>query len=153
MLIKIYNYFKEHKTVMWASLLTLSITFFALLFSLQYSENIMDFLPMKTAEREALDVYQNISGSDKIILLFENNDAEIAVEAMDLFTSIVEEKDKEGLYSSLFDNPDVSDITQLMNFVYENIPYFLQDEVYERIDSLLNQPDYYRSRLLQNKQS
>ncbi len=153
MLIKIYNYFKEHKKVMWASLLTLSVTFFALLFSLQYSENIMDFLPMETAEREALDVYQNISGSDKIILLFENNDTEMVVEAMDLFTSTVEEKDKEGLYSSLYENPDVSNITQLMDFVYENIPYFLQDEDYERIDSLLSKPGYIRSRLLQNKQS
>ena len=52
MKLRVYDYFREHRGVMWASLGLLTLICGLLLFNLHYSEDITDFVPLGTRDRE-----------------------------------------------------------------------------------------------------
>ncbi|MCF0167020.1 MAG: MMPL family transporter, partial [Bacteroidales bacterium] len=112
----------------------------------------MDFLPLESNESEMLEVYQNISGADRIICLFSNpGDADYMVDAIDAFADALAERDSESWCSGLVTSYDMTAIRQVMDFAYDNVPYFLGDADYVRIDSLLSIPGYIGSRLRQDR--
>ena len=55
--------------------------------------------------------------------------------------------------SDVMMNFDVESVSDVASFVYSNIPYFLSDADYRRIDSLLAIPDYTAQQLARNKES
>lgn len=152
--IGIYDYFARHRGQLWASLAVLTLVLVSMVATMRYSENIGDFLPLDSAEGEALEVYQSISGAGRIILLFSNpSDPDMTVDAIDRFASALEEIDSEGLCSGMTTRFDMEQVRQLMTFVYDNMPYFLQDADYERIDSLLAEHGYISARLAADRQA
>ncbi len=149
----IYDFFSGHKRIRGGSLIVLTAVLACLLTTLHFSEDISDFLPLGTKEREQLSIYQNISGADKILILFSNpSDADHTVEAIDLFVNTVIENDTEGWCGDLTAQIDMDAIASVSNFVYENIPYFLTESDLERMDSLLAVPGYIRTALANDKQ-
>lgn len=152
-IIKIYNYFSAHTKLLWLSATGLCMLFVCLIFNLKYNENIADFLPFGTSEREAVSVYQNISGADRIYVLFDSpGDADYTIDAIDCFTMAVRERDSSGWCADLIVRFDRSQIQEVMDFVYDHIPYFLTDADYTRMDSVLAKPGYVSSRLMQDKE-
>lgn len=150
----IFDYFSEHKAVRRGSLLALSLVFICLLTTLHFSEDISDFLPLGTKEREQMSVYQNISGANKLFILFSNpTDPDYTVEAIDSFADMASQNDSEGSCGRLTSQVDIDAITQVSDFVYENIPYFLTDGDIARMDSLLCDPDYIRTTLAADRQA
>lgn len=148
LILKIYDWFSAHKTFMWLSLAALTLLFAVLLLRLKFSENISDFLPLDSTDREALAVYQNTSGAGRLYFLFDNPDDELlTVEAMEYFAARVEEKDSLGWCRELVLGVDMSKIQEVSDFVYSNMPYFLTSSDYERMDSLLSTPGFVRERL------
>ena len=148
LILKIYDWFSAHKTFMWLSLTALTLLFAVLLLRLKFSENISDFLPLDSTDREAIAVYQNISGAGRLYFLFDNPDDELlTVAAMEYFAARVEEKDSLGWCQELVLGVDMSKIKEVSDFVYANMPYFLTSSDYERIDSLLSTPGFVRERL------
>ena len=148
LILKIYDWFSAHKTFMWLSLAALTLLFAVLLLRLKFSENISDFLPLDSTDREALAVYQNTSGAGRLYFLFDNPDDELlTVEAMEYFAARVEEKDSLGWCRELVLGVDMSKIQEVSDFVYANMPYFLTSSDYERMDSLLSTPEFVRERL------
>ena len=132
----------------------LSVFFVGLLFTLHFSEDISDFLPLGTRERELLSVYQKISGADRLIILFSNpDDVDYTIEAIDRFVNAAIENDSHDWCKSLTTQIDMETITNVSNFVYENIPYFLTESDVERMDSLLTLPGYIKATLADDKQS
>ena len=149
----IFDYFSKHPRIRGGSLVLLSVLFVGLLFTLHFSEDISDFLPLGTREREQLSVYQNISGADRLILLFSNpNDIDYTVEAIDCFVNAAIENDSHDWSKSLTAQIDMETITNVSDFVYENIPYFLTERDLERMDSLLTLPGYIKATLSEDKQ-
>jgi len=152
-LLGIYDYFTRHKKLLWSSLAVLTVTFVALIAKLSYNEDISDFLPLGNSDREALSVYQNISGANRLYILFTNpDDADLTVEAIDYFTETVEENDPDGWCSDLTAQFNMGQIQEVSDFVYDNIPYFLTDRDYARMDSLLAVPGYAEDQLERDKQ-
>ncbi|MCQ2148823.1 MAG: MMPL family transporter [Bacteroidales bacterium] len=149
---RIYNYFKAHRKVLWISLTAVSLLLAGLASTLRFSEDITDFLPLDSEENEALEVYQNISGADRIICLFSNpGDADIVVEAIDEFVSLIEKKDIFGWCEGLVTGYDIDQVRGIMEFAYGNIPYFLQEKDYARMDSLLSLPGYIAGKMRQDR--
>lgn len=152
-LIKTYDFFSGHKKILWTSAVALTSVLVALVFRLGYNEDISDFLPLGTSDREALNVYQSISGADRLYILFSNpGDPDLTVEAITYFTEKVAEEDSEGWCSDLTAQFDMSSVQEVTDFVYENIPYFLTAEDYERMDSLLCQPGYLSEQIERDRQ-
>lgn len=153
LIIKLYDYLREHVVLLWTSLLALTVLLACLVISLGYNEDISDFLPLDTSDREALDVYQNISGANRLYLLFSNpDDADLTVEAIDFFAETVHQNDSLGWCDELTTQFDMAQIQDMTDFVYDNIPYFLTDADYSRIDSLLSEPDYLVAQLERDKE-
>lgn len=144
----IYDYLKGHGRVLWSSLIALTLVFGTLFFKLDFSEDISDFLPLKNSSREAFSVYQKIAGADRMFVLFSNpDDEDMTIEAMDFFAACVHEIDSEGLCDGLQVEMDDSQIDAVADFVYANMPYFLDEEDYERIEEQLHTPGFVEQRM------
>ena len=149
----IYDYLSGHRRVLWISMVLVSLLSVLLIFKVRFSENISDFLPLGSSQQEALAVYQNISGANRLYILFSNpDDADGTVEAIDAFESYLLEADSLGWCSDLVTQFDISRVREITNFVYANVPYFLTEEDYVRMDSLLAQPGYVRSQMERNRE-
>ena len=72
MILRIYDYFRRHIAVLWSSLIVVTVLLACLVFGLSYKEDITDFLPMGTSDREALSVYQDIAGANRMFVMFRN---------------------------------------------------------------------------------
>lgn len=150
----IYDFFSGKRGVRRISLVVLSLILAGLVAKLDFSEDIRDFLPLGTREREQMSIYQNISGADKILILFSNpGDIDETLEAIDFFVDEALEHDAEGWFASLTAQVDMAAITRVSNFVYENIPYFLTARDMARMDSLLAEPGHIASALAADKQA
>ncbi len=151
LILKIYDYLAGHSKMLWTSLALLTAMFIGLVACLRYSEDISDFLPLGTDEQEQLAVYQNISGASRLYILFSNpDDADMTVEAISCFEDKLRQKDSLGWCSGLTTQFDMGRIREVSDFVYANIPYFLEEEDYVRMDSLLSQPDYVTKQMQRN---
>ena len=149
---KIFAYFKGHKTVMWLSLAALTAIFSCVALNISFSENINDFLPLDKEDRQSLDVYGNISGASRLVILFSNpGDADKTVSAMEYFGERVCSKDSLGWCGDLTLQVDMEQIEQVSDFVYDNMPYFLDESDYARMDSLLTSPSYIERKLEEDK--
>ena len=72
LILKIFDYISSHSRTMWISLTSFVVLFILLILNVKYSEDISDFLPLGTSEQEALQIYQNISGANRIYILFKS---------------------------------------------------------------------------------
>ena len=124
---------------------------------LSFKEDISDFLPLDSRHQHALKVYQDISGANQMYALFQYRDTtqadpDVMVAAIDAFTTTLEERDTTGMVRDVVSQVDISKVQEITAFVYEHIPYFLTAEDYQRMDSLLQQPDYVAAQLQQDKE-
>ena len=104
-----------------------------------------------------MQVYQDVSGASKIIAIFQGVDSistnpDNIVDAIDYFENIVSEKDSAGYVRELTTQINLEKISEYTDFVYSNIPYFLTEDEYLRMDSLLNTPGYIDDRLEKDKE-
>lgn len=149
----VYDFFSRNRGIRRVSLIVLSVLFATLLIKLDFSEDISDFLPLGTKEREQMSIYQNISGADKLLILFSNpGDADLTVEAIDCFVNTALENDTKGWCGQLSAQLDMDAISAVSDFVYEHIPYFLTERDIARMDSLLAEPGHIPAALANDRQ-
>lgn len=151
--LRIYDFFARHRKLLALALAALTAVLGLLVLNLRFSEEITDFLPIGTDDREALSVYQNISGANGLYILFSNpGNPDRTVEAIDRFEELINEKDTGGWCSSLVCRFDMENIEEVSDFVYANIPYFLEPEDYARMDSLLASPSWIPERIARDRE-
>lgn len=155
--LNIYDFMQSHRRLCLLSFIILTSVLCDLLLRLDFKEDISDFLPLEGNHHEAMQVYQDVSGASRIIAIFQASDSLEAnpdemVAAIDCFENIVSEKDSLGYVRELTTQINVEKISEYTDFVYSNIPYFLSEEDYLRMDSLLSTPGYIASRLEEDKQ-
>lgn len=69
MILRIFDYFCKHRLTRWGLLTALTMLLLLFISRLSYQEDITDFLPLGTTDREALSVYQDISGAGELIVI------------------------------------------------------------------------------------
>lgn len=145
---RIYDFLHNHKFLLWTLLVSTIVLFAAMASTLSYREDIADFLPLESKERQTMDIYRDISGADRMVVIFENKDnADSTMLAIDLFVSEVEQRDSLRWTRGMLATIDAGQQSMLMEFVYENMPYFLTEADYARMDSSLSCPDFIPGRL------
>lgn len=156
MILRIYDYMAGHRAVRRMVLLTITVVMAVLASRLTYKEDISDFLPLDGDSRDALSVYQDISGADMLVVTLGAKDAMVSPDtlcgAVDMFCSLVAECDTAGWTSGMTAQVDMEQMEQVREFAYENIPYLLDDADYRRMDSLLSVPGYVVQRLNDDKE-
>ena len=148
MILKIFDYLRRHAFARWASLLAITLILVASIVRLSYKEDIEDFLPLSNTDRERMAVYQDISGMNRLFVVFESSDdAEQTTEAIEHFVSIVEKSDTANWCQDLQATFDLESLSETIDFVYQNAPLFLTENDYRRMDSLLSSPDFMDNKL------
>lgn len=153
----IYDLFKRHPWSGWSIFALLTVGLLFSLFSLSYQEDISAFLPMDEKNQTALAVYQNISGADNIYAIVStkdttDSDPQQLVDGIESFVSAVNDLDSLHLVGNITKEIDIDKITGIADSVYQNIPYYLNESDYTRIDSLMNIPDYIETCVEEDKQ-
>ena len=124
---KLFDFFHKRVLLRRSVLLTLTIALVVSVFLLSYKEDISDFMPLTDEEKMDMQIYQDISGVNKLVVLFscdkENPDSTIA--AIDLFQESVKELDSLNWTSDMVTRFDMEKVGEVTEFVYQNIPYFL----------------------------
>ncbi len=168
-ILNIYGYLKMHRLMCILSLVVVTLVLMISVLRLSYKEDIADFLPLDPQHENAMKVYQDISGANKLFVIFEHgkvhtsgNDtltaaetascADEVVAGIDEFAALVEQADTAHEIKNLMAQVDIGKMTEMTDFVYGNIPYFLTDADYARMDSLMAQPDYVSRQLDADKQ-
>ena len=124
-----------------------------LVLRLSFKEDITDFLPLDEQNQEQLQLFQEISGADRIVAVFQFRDStsqadpDVMVGAIERFVSTLEERDTAHLVQNIVAQTDLSQADEMSAFVYSHIPYFLTDDDYQRMDSLLSLDGYVASQL------
>ena len=154
MIIKFFDFFHKHVLLRRSVLLALTIALVVSVFQLSYKEDISDFMPLTEEEKQDMEIYQDISGVNKLVVLFscdkENPDSTIA--AIDLFQESVKELDSLNWTSDMVTRFDMEKVGEVTEFVYQNIPYFLTERDYSRMDSLLRADNYLAEQLDRNRE-
>ncbi len=124
---------------------------------LGYKEDIADFLPMDSDHHNAMKVFQDISGANKVFAVFQYRDTtkadpDMVVGAVDAFVAEVEKADTAKVLDNITSQVDMDKMTEVTDFVYNNIPFFLSDADYARMDSVQARPGYVAAQLQQDKQ-
>lgn len=133
----------------------LTLALLAGVLRLSYKEDISDFLPLDSRNQEAMQTYKDISGADRLFAIFQYKDstkadAEKMVAAMDAFAEEVQQH-KEGV-TDLIALVDMEQATELLDFVYQNIPYFLTPTDYARMESIVSNADSIQQQLRADKE-
>lgn len=156
-ILKLYDYLRRHRLVGLVSFVVVTLLLTVSVLQLGYKEDIADFLPVDSNHHNALKVYQDISGANKIFAVFQyrdttKRDADAMVTAVDAFVDEVQRADTAHIVQNMTSQVDLEKMTSVTNFVYQNIPYFLTEHDYARMDSALRSPGYVEKQLQQDKQ-
>lgn len=153
----LYDFFQKHKRMLWGVLVASVALLLILISSLKYNENIYDFLPFGEKDKKAMDIYQDISHSDRIIVLFSLKDSTAVdetrlAEAVDDFADKLIKNDSRHIVQNLVTQIDFEKISHITDFVYDNIPILLTDNDYIRMEQKLAEPDYIKKSLTNDLQ-
>ena len=147
LILSLYGYFRQHRGVMAFVLLALTVCLVLLAARIHYKEDITDFLPFDGNQQEAMRMYQELSGANRIIAIIgardsAHSDPDRIAEAADAYADAV---GKTGVKVSA--TVDLDQMSDVAGYVYKNIPYFLTAADYARMDSLLARPGYVGQQL------
>lgn len=156
-ILRLYDYLRAHRWIGMLSFAVVTLLLIGSVLRLGYKEDIADFLPVDSNQHNALKVYQDISGANKIFAVFQYRDTtkadpEAMIESVDAFVEEVQNSDSAHVITNLTSQVDLDKMSEVTGFVYGNIPYFLTEKDYARMDSALSSPDYISKQLQQDKQ-
>ena len=69
LILKLYDFFKLHRGLMITVLAVLTVLLGLLVSRINYKEDITDFLPLDGNKQEAMRMFQNLSGANRIIAI------------------------------------------------------------------------------------
>ena len=128
-----------------------------LLLGQSYKEDISDFLPLNNKYQKALQVYQNISGADHILAIFQCKDTtkvepNLLTEAIETYLEQLDGHIDDNFRKRMVTGVDVERFSDVTDFAYHHIPYFLTDADYLRLDRLLRDSSFVPTQIEHVKQ-
>lgn len=128
-----------------------------LMTTIKYNENINDFIPLSGNEEKAISLYQDISGGKRIIVLFyakdsTSTDKERLSEAVDTFAARLMQGNGRKHIHELTTQVDYEKISNITDFVYNNIPLLLCDSDYVAMERHLADSSYIDKQLASDVQ-
>jgi len=156
LVLQLYDRMSSRRWLLFSLLLLLTAALAISALRQTYKEDISDFLPLSSRQGDAMKVYQDISGAQRIFAVFQCSDStrtepDSITAAIDDFVALLQRDSvlpPEGVTAVI----DAEEMMRLTDFVCDNIPYFLLPEDYRRMDSLLAGEDYVARRMSQNRQ-
>ncbi|MCL2072935.1 MAG: 1-acyl-sn-glycerol-3-phosphate acyltransferase [Marinilabiliaceae bacterium] len=152
----LYSYF--HKRPLFLKSLFILILVLSLFSAskLGFVEDISTFLPQNESNKKINFAYQHLGAANKIVISFKHSDnelieKELLTDAVSFFSEYISQNDTSQHIKHILYEIDMEDILEISNFLVTNMPYFLTDNDYARIDTLLTIQNI-ESQLYNNKQ-
>lgn len=142
-ILSIYSYFERKPLVMWGSLFCILLLCILSALRLNFVEDISNFLPNNGQNERINYAYEHLGGDNKLIIsisqkdTLQTTDLDLLSSSVDQFVEQLQKLDTNQLIKSLLYHIDEEEITDITNFVIENMPYFLTEEDYARMDTLI----------------
>ena len=149
--VRIYDWMSGHRWWCLASFVVVTLLMVLSVTRLSYKEDIRDFLPLDEEERTALNDYDRQAQTSMIVAIIEHRDStiddpDLLVESVETLIDAI--SDVEGLtVQSVF-----SQMEERQEDLYRQLPFLLEAEDYQRMDSLLRQPEFVASKLEEDKE-
>ena len=148
--LSIYDYLSKHIAFSIALLLVVTAICVFSALRLDYNENIADFLPTDPEKERYTSVYNDLGNQGQITVIFSADTTQLAgdealdaiMEAMDAFESHWKATDTAQIVSDLQCRVDGSQVFDAIDFIRENQALFLTEADYQRMDSLLTDPEH-----------
>ena len=149
--LRIYDWMSGHRWWCLASLAVVTLLMVLSVTRLSYREDIRDFLPLDEKERAALNDYDRQAQTSLIVAIIEQRDStvddpDLLVEGVETFLDAID-----GL-EGVTVQTDFSQMEEQQEEAYRQLPYLLEAADYQRMDSLLRQPEFMASRLQEAKE-
>ena len=146
LILSIYNYFSKRRTLLFGVLAGLIILFAVAAFRINFKEDISAFLPKGRHTDRINYAYQHIGAANKLLISVGMTDTtaapdeELIIAAVGHLVEQLERADSDGVYFKKIDyKVDQQQILTVSQFLVENMPYFLTEDDYLRMDSLLTE--------------
>ena len=151
LVLRVYDWMSSHRWWCLASLVVVTLLMVLSVTRLSYREDIRDFLPLDEEERAALNDYDRQAQTSLIVAIIEQRDStvddpDLLVEGVETFLNAID-----GL-EGVTVQTDFSQMEEQQEDAYRQLPYLLEAADYQRMDSLLQQPDFIASRLQEAKE-
>lgn len=140
--IRIYNYFYNRKPLLYSLMVgsIIILSFFAV--KVNFDEDVTSFFPDGKDNQKTALVFKNLKVKDKIIILFSSadssktSDPDRLIEASEAFVGKLKKSTAAPLIKDVVTEVDATAMNQVTNFIYANLPIYLTDNDYSRLDSL-----------------
>ena len=159
--LRIYDVLQKRRALCMWLLFGLTALLLAMMATLRYNENIYDFLPVSGDEQKAITLYQDISGGQRVFVMFRmkdkstDSDDEVSdrlTEAVDSFAQSLQPIAEQGHVTDVTSQVDFDKVMGITDFVYQNMPLMLSDSDYVRMERLLSTPGYVDKQLANDVQ-
>jgi len=156
--LKIYDHFRKNTRSLYVLLALGVILAAGGLFLLDFDEDVSGFLATGKEHERIGYAYRNIGGSDKIIISIamadqeKETDSGLLMDAADHLAGLLEKDPARQHISAVTYMSDPALTLEVSDFVTGNMPYFLEERDYARIDSLL-QPDVLEQQIVRVRQT
>jgi predicted RND superfamily exporter protein len=149
--VRIYDWMSGHRWWCLASFVVVTLLMVLSVTRLSYKEDIRDFLPLDEEERAALNDYDRQAQTSMIVAIIEQRDStiddpDLLVESVETFIDAI--SDVEGLTVQSV----LSQMEERQEDLYRQLPFLLEAEDYQHMDSLLRQPEFVASKLEEDKE-
>ena len=143
--VKLYDFFEKKPLFLWVLLLVLIVGCVFGVTRLRFVEDIGSFFPKGGDNKRVNYAYQHIGADNRIVISISEANKNGEDVDYDLLTSAVEavaerltSEDTADLTKDILCRIEQEKMAEITAFVLQNMPYFLESEDYERMDTLLD---------------
>lgn len=154
-LLHIYQYFDQKPKALRIILIISILLSGGCLTALHFSEDITDFLSKSEDQRKVAEAYQHINTRNKILVSISAKDTsdgfrDSLIAIADEFIEDLKKQDTENLTSDIFFKVSDTEIAEMTDFIVQNLPYYMDEKDYQRLDSILIDESKMRNELTWN---
>lgn len=151
--LKIYDFFEQRRALLWLLMLVSVVVMALLAAQLRLHTDITSFVPESAEQGGSKEILANLKIKDRIIVLFSAENEAVTpddlIAAADAFEAELWQRTDSAHILNLDAHIDVSVVDNTINFIYRNLPVFLDSTDYAALDSLL-QPQVCDERMAEN---
>jgi len=144
LILSLYNYFSKRKYILFSLLAILILLLGYAASRISFKEDISAFLPKGHNTDRINYVYQNMASANKLLLFVSMadptaiTDEELIIDAVSHFVEYLKQADSTQIYFKKIEYQiDQQQILTVSQFLTENMPYFLTEQDYHRMDTML----------------
>ena len=135
--IRIYDFFERRRALLWIAL-ALSVggmAFFAL--KIRYNEQITSFFQNDDQGRRQAMIFDHLKMMDKVVVMFSSSDPDRNIACAERFEELLASGEGASHITSITSDVGSDDISGTVELIYGNLPVYLTEADYSRIDSLM----------------